>query len=251
MAIEVKVPNRRRASTAVIAQDAIKDYLLTEGLHPGDPLPSETVLCERLGVSRSSVREAIRTLSALDIVDVRHGTGTFVGNMSLAPLVNGLAFRGVLSPGDDYVALREVVELRTALDLGVADAVVAALTGTVNDELHALVVQMVELSERGRSFTAQDRAFHAALLSRLPNRLLGQVVEALWDVHTQVLPRLGVATPADIRDTAAAHGAMLEAAEGGDLVGYRDAVVRHYQPLLRVLEKSADKDRVENAVTPG
>ncbi|MDQ2782033.1 GntR family transcriptional regulator [Lapillicoccus sp.] len=228
-----------RPGAASAAQESIKEYLLEHRLRPGDPLPSESVLCEQLGVSRSSVREAIRTLSALDIVEVRHGTGTFVGNLSLDPLVNGLAFRGVLTPGEDYEALREVVEIRTALDLGVAEPLVAAVQGTVTAGLHELVAQMVKLSERGEAFTAQDRAFHVALLAKLPNRLLGQMVEALWEVHTRVLPRLGVPTPADIVETAAAHGDMLRAAERGDLGGYRTAVIRHYRPLLRVLDASA------------
>lgn len=240
---------RRRTSAAGDAQDAIKEYLLEHRLHPGDPLPSESVLCDQLGVSRSSVREAIRTLSALDIVDVRHGTGTFVGNLSLDPLVNGLTFRGVLSPGKDHEGLREVVEIRTALDLGVAEPLVAVMRGTENAELHHLVDQMIALSERGAAFTEQDHAFHVTLLSKLPNRLLGQMVEALWEVHTRVLPRLGVPTPTDILETAAAHGDMLQAAERGDLAGYRAAVIRHYQPLLRVLDKSAAKPTLVGATS--
>lgn len=232
--------NSRRVSAANDAQHAIKEYLLQRGLRPGDPLPSEAALCDQLGVSRSSVREAIRTLSALDIVEVRHGTGTFVGHLSLEPMINGLAFRGVLSPGEDYAALREVVEIRTALDLGVAERIVTALRGTENPALHLLVAEMADLSRSGRPFAAQDQAFHSTLLDKLPNRLLRQMAEALWEVHAQVLPRLGVPTPADIIDTALAHGDMLEAAERGDLDGYREAVVRHYKPLLRVLDHAGE-----------
>ena len=56
-------------SSTAIAE--IKNYILTKGLHPGDALPTESQLCTDLGVSRSSVREAVRTLVALDIVEVR------------------------------------------------------------------------------------------------------------------------------------------------------------------------------------
>src|SRR5688572_20396388 len=79
----------------------VKAYILRNHLRPGDLLPTETELCDTLGVSRSSVREAIRRLATLDIVEVRHGYGTFVGNLTLAPLVEGLVFRGTLSPGDE------------------------------------------------------------------------------------------------------------------------------------------------------
>ena len=112
----------RRSTTA----DQIKQLIIARGLTPGDPLPTEAELCEELDVSRSSVREAIRTLSTLDIVDVRHGHGTYVGPMSLDPMVEALVFRGVLSPEGSLQSLREVVEVRLALDLSMAERVVAA-----------------------------------------------------------------------------------------------------------------------------
>ena len=63
--------------------DAIKSYILRERLQPGDVLPTETQLCDTIGASRSSVREAVRKLEALNIVKVEHGKGTFVGSLSL------------------------------------------------------------------------------------------------------------------------------------------------------------------------
>jgi len=222
----------RRAETA----DRIKEFILNEGLRPGDLLPTEAELCETLGVSRSSVREAIRTLSTLDIVEVRHGHGTFVGNMSLDALVESLVFRGVLSPGDDLRALREVVEVRQALDAAMADRIVASLAGTSNPELHALVDEMVAAAADGQTFPRQDRAFHTELLARLDNSLVGQLVTAFWDVHTAVVPKLGITVAADLDQTARAHGAMLDAAEAGDADAFRAAVISHYEPIHRALE---------------
>ena len=111
----------RSKGTGITAVDRIQELILEEGLAPGDPMPTEAALCERLGISRSSVREAMRTLASLDIVEVRHGHGTFVGALSLSPLVDGLLFRTRLDDGNDLRALREVVELRIALDLAVAE----------------------------------------------------------------------------------------------------------------------------------
>ncbi|MFV4709587.1 FadR/GntR family transcriptional regulator, partial [Mycobacterium tuberculosis] len=92
----------------------------------GDPLPTETQMCSDLNVSRSSVREAVRTLSALDIVEVRHGRGMFVGSVSMRPMVELLAFRGLLNPGDDWRALKDIVQVRQALDLALAQPVIDA-----------------------------------------------------------------------------------------------------------------------------
>jgi DNA-binding FadR family transcriptional regulator len=97
---------------------------------------------------------------------------------------------------------------------------------------------MVDKAERGESFLEEDRFFHTALFNATGNHLAGQLVGAFWDVHTAVLPQLGIAPPADIHDTAKAHGDMLAAARSGDVEAYRRAVVDHYQPLQRVLAGS-------------
>ena len=221
----------RRSTTA----EQIKRLILLNGLHPGDAIPTETELCQELGVSRSSVREAIRTLATLDIVEVRHGHGTVVGQMSLASFVETLVFRGVLSPGDDLAALRDVIDLRCAFDLALADRVVEAHYGKDNISLARLVEQMRISAEHGLTFPVEDRQFHTELLAPIGNQLAVQLVAAFWDVHTAVLPRLGLALPADLRLTAKAHGDMLTAARTGNSAAYRMAVMEHYRPLMRLL----------------
>lgn len=221
-----------RRSTAA---DQIKQLILRRGLRPGDMLPTEAELCEALDVSRSSVREAIRTLSTLDIVDVRHGHGTFVGAMSLDPMVEALVFRSVLSPEGSLKALKDVVDVRLALDLSVAEAVVEALTGSETPDLDHLVDEMTSRAERGENFLEADRAFHTSLLDTIENELVGQLVGAFWDVHSVVAPQLGVVASTDIVDTAHAHGDMLRAARSGDVAAYRQAVIEHYVPLQRAI----------------
>lgn len=221
----------------VTTSDRIKDLILSDGLSPGDLLPTEGELCSRLGVSRSNVREAIRKLSTLDIVDVRHGHGTYVGEMTLEALVEALVFRGVLSPGDDLDALRDVVEVRKALDHGMSEQIVNAMRGTSNPDLRALVDEMTALADAGKTFPHQDRAFHTGLLAQLSNSLVGQLVAAFWDVHTAVLPKLNVAVAADLKQTAEAHGLMLSAAESGDAEAFQAAITAHYEPIMRALEK--------------
>jgi len=230
-----EVPNSelrmRRSTTA----EEIKRLILTSGLRTGDPIPTETELCQELGVSRSSVREAIRSLATLDIVEVRHGHGTVVGQMSLAPLVETLVFRGVLSPGDDLAALREVVDMRCALDLALSERVVAVHMNKDNPKLRELVDRMVACAEAEKPFLSEDRQFHTALLAPVGNQLAVQLVTAFWDIHTAVLPKLDLALPADLRQTANAHGDLYRSAQKGDGEAYRRAVVDHYEPLLRML----------------
>ncbi|WP_275405374.1 MULTISPECIES: FCD domain-containing protein [unclassified Actinomyces] len=217
------------------AMNAIKDYILLSHLQPGDPLPTESQLCETLGVSRSSVREAVRTLTALDIVEVRHGHGMFVGQVSMRPMVESLVFRGLLKPGDDYRSLREVVEVRRTLDTALTDAVLGAWHGREDAEIDAVVDEMEALAARGETFTDQDRGFHRMLLAPVPNQLFAHLMEALWAIHTMTVPMLDAPHPDDIVKTANAHRAMLQAARAGDAEAYREAVVAHYEPLMAAL----------------
>lgn len=221
------------------AAEKIKALILQNGLRPGDAIPVEAELCKVLGVSRSSVREAIRALATLDIVEVRHGSGTVVGEMRLKPLVETLVFRGVLQPGAELAALREVVELRLAFDMALADRVVAGHTGQDRPRLTELVARMEADAAAGRGFVKDDRQFHIELLAPVGNRLAEQLVEAFWEIHTAVLPRLGLALPDDIQLTVRAHKDMLRAALSGDVAAYRVATVEHYGPLLRMLGSGA------------
>lgn len=230
---------RHNGSLAAATAQQIKTLILSAGLRPGDLLPSESELCDRLGVSRSSVREAIRTLTTLEIVDVQHGRGTFVGGMSLQPLVETLAFRSVISPGDDFRALREVVDVRISLDLSFAERITAHFKGSRNDGLHELVGRMITQAAAGKAFAEEDREFHTRLLKESGLEMVSQLVAAFWDVHTAVVPQLSIPTPGDIEFTARAHLTMLEAAEQGDVEAYRGAVVAHYDPIRRSLESQS------------
>nr|WP_306238976.1 GntR family transcriptional regulator [Ornithinimicrobium cryptoxanthini] len=227
---------RRRRQTGWSTAEEIKGFIRDEGLTPGDPLPTEAELGDALGVSRSSVREAIRTLESLDIVKVRHGYGTYVGGLSLAPLVSGLIFRGSLNQDGSFRTLREVLQVRIALDLGVADELSQVYRGTTNDELRELVDEMRRRSHAGEFFTDQDGEFHRRLLSPLDNTIVRQLVGAFWEVHTCVVPMLAIPTSAAIDDTVEAHEHMLSALEEGDSLAYQEAVIQHYAPLQRSIE---------------
>ena len=89
--------------------DAIEQYILKNHLQPGDPLPTESALCESLGVSRSSVREALRQLKALEIVTVQQGRGAFVGDMTLRPLIKTVFLRSSTAPDSAEALSQEAI----------------------------------------------------------------------------------------------------------------------------------------------
>lgn len=231
--------DRNRRERAVNTVAALKELILAEGLGPGDPMPTENELVAELCVSRSSVREAVRTLVALDILEVRHGTGTFVGQLSLRPLVEGMVFRGVLIPGVENAMLREIVEVRRAMDESLAPRIIERLAGQDATDLRACVEGMKRSAAAHAPFPDEDREFHLLMAERLGNALYGQLVAAFWDIHMTVAPTLGLSGQREIDETAAAHERLLDAALAGDLEGYLDAVRAHYEPISRVLASAS------------
>lgn len=210
--------------------EAIEQYILREQLKSGDPLPSEASLCEVLGVSRSSVREALRQLQALEIVRVHQGRGAFVGDMSLRPFVRTLMLRSSLRR-DQVASLREVVATRKILDLGLARDVVIVFPGKRHPELHEIVDRMLEKAGRGEVFFEEDIAFHKGMLRELNNTLVEELTNAMWLIHMAAVPQLPSAGSEAMMQTAHSHREMLATAEAGDALGYLTAVEKHYAPL--------------------
>lgn len=99
-------PVIRREALHQTVQDRIKRFIIERGYRPGDPLPAEAELARALGVSRPSLREAIKALQILGVVETRHGAGTFVGRFSFSPMVDGLIFRIRSDLGRDVQTIR-------------------------------------------------------------------------------------------------------------------------------------------------
>jgi DNA-binding FadR family transcriptional regulator len=226
-------PGPRRQEVAT----RIKEYILRNRLKPGDLLPTEVELCEAVGASRSSVREAVKILSALDIVEVRHGHGTFVGRMSLNALVESLAFRGLLSGEEDHHVLGQVVDVRQTLEQGLAAEAIGVLDSEHRADLSALADEMERLAAQGKDFLEVDRAFHLKLMEPLGNDLILQLTEAFWQVQAIVAPTLRT-EPEDRVITAQRHRAIVDAVAAGDAAALRVAIAEHYAPIRASIARS-------------
>ena len=89
-------PLQRPPSLPETVQTAIRNFIADNNLRTGDALPPETQLTKQLGVSRNAIREAVKSLEMVGIVEVRRGSGLFVGDFSLDPLLDNLPY-GLMS----------------------------------------------------------------------------------------------------------------------------------------------------------
>lgn len=205
--------------------------ILDRRLRPGELLPTEAELMEELGVSRNSVREALKALQALDIVEIRHGYGTYVGQASLTPLADGLTFRTLVQLADDTHALAEILQLREVLEEGLVRRVAVLLTHEELCQLEALVGKMEAAAEEGVAFPDLDREFHETLYRSLGNELVPQLLGAFWNVFNRVAGVRGWARDPAPDVTVRRHRDIVTALRAKDVEGAQRAMADHFRGI--------------------
>ncbi|GAA2647920.1 MULTISPECIES: FCD domain-containing protein [Nonomuraea] len=226
-----------RLSRAVEVQQAVKEIILSRRLAAGDPLPTETELMEELGASRNSVREALKALQAVGIVDIRHGFGMFVGRMSLNGLVDELAFHSRIRMHDDGPRqLGHLVEIREVLEAGLVERLIDLGGEADLSPVAEVMARMSAEAEVGIISPETDRLFHDVLYRPLGNPLVGQLLGAFWDVYHQLRDHLGAPdeSPADL---ARRHRDIYTAVAAGDRAAAVAAVHAHFEGVRNRLAR--------------
>ena len=211
-------------------QEALKDYVVRNGFKPGDALPSESELGRQLGVSRTSVREAIRSLATIGILESRRGSGVYVGSFSFDPLLESLPYGLML----DTEAIADLLDVRCTLEVALADRVVARRTPEQLGDLRANLQRFRAAAESGSPLDGPDREFHQILARNLDNRVLKGLIDVFWRTYNraaQSIDLMNVDPLATYRD----HVAIYEALAAGDAAAARVTIDRHFDGIRSLL----------------
>lgn len=228
-------PIKRPASLHEIVQQSIKSYIVDKGLKTGDALPSENELSKQLDISRNLVREAVRGLEALGIVDIRRGSGLFVGSFSLEQLMSNIDY----SIQFELKELKELFSIRRALEIGMIGDAINVKTKSIEDELTQILDIMRIKAQQGQPFPDEDRRFHQCLFKNLKNQTLLRILDAFW----LTLNRADAVI--DIQDkepfwTYEFHIPIVEAFIEGNVDATRVAIQQHYVNLEKRLSINDD-----------
>ncbi|MFZ3416771.1 FadR/GntR family transcriptional regulator [Arthrobacter sp. 3Tela_A] len=153
----------------------IKAMLISGELKAGDRIPPEKDLSERLGLSRSSLREAVKALELARVLDVRRGDGTYVTSLEPAILMETMSF--VVDLHQERAAA-ELLEVRRILEPGSASLAARRITEDAATELKACVAA-VEEDSSVEDLIAHDLAFHALVAKASGNAYLHGLLEGL------------------------------------------------------------------------
>jgi GntR family transcriptional regulator, transcriptional repressor for pyruvate dehydrogenase complex len=156
--------------------------MIAEGrLKAGDRLPPERDLAEKFVVSRTSVREALRALESLGLVEIRPGEGTFVREVSIDALVEPLALLMV----SQREAIGELFEARRLLEPSLAALAATRATPEEIQEMERILEEQAKEVASGRTGLQQDAQFHSAIGAAAHNRAITRIAHAIMDLLTQ------------------------------------------------------------------
>lgn len=233
-------PLKRRQLTYEAVQEEIKSYIIRNSLKPGDPLPTENELVRMLSVSRNSVREAVKSLETLGVLESRSGSGLFVRNFSFDPLLQNLAYGFMF----DLKELTDVIEVRFHLEVGMSNHAIEAVTPEQIQKLNEWLEQMRIASERGEYSGEADRAFHQVLWENVDNIVLGKILDIFWIVHNQARKHNEIAGVVDPKKTYLRHVEIVQALEQRDAEALHAAMFHHYSAMAERLKQSSGRHKL-------
>ena len=189
------------------AIDKIKDMITSGELGPGDRLPKEADLAERLGLSRNSLREAVRALSMIRVLDVRQGDGTYVTSLEPHLLLDALSF--VVDFHRDDTVL-QFLEVRRILEPA---ATALAAERMTDDDVGKLQAVLDELGAEPtiEALVANDLEFHRQIAAGSGNAVLCSLIDGLSGPTTRARIWRGLTQEGAAARTREQHQAILDA----------------------------------------
>lgn len=190
-----------------------------------------------MGCSRNALREAVKALQALGYVDVRHGYGTYAGSLPLSPLQEFLAFRLRRSMTTDFREVSDLLQLREAIEVGMATEVVRVHRERGAEELRRIANAMKAKVDAGEYFPDEDLAFHGELYRPLGNAMIHELLEVFWNAFHVIDPELPGPHYSPL-EAWTWHDGLLRALEHGDTDLYRSRMREHFDGIRVRLERA-------------
>lgn len=208
-------PRRPRRLATALVEDLV-DRIVGGEPPEGATLPIEPVLCETFGVSRTVVREAVKTLETMRLVRVQQGQGTTVRPLADWDLLNPLVLAAVVRHDAENAILEDLVDVRRALEAQMAGQ---AATRATADQQALIVERMAALDAAipdAAEYLRADVAFHDSILAASGNRLGRAMIHNLTVEAYRSLRYVGDPDERELHISNEAHHAICDAVLSGD-----------------------------------
>lgn len=202
----------------------LQEYILDNQLQPGDRLPSEAWLAAQMGVGRPLIREALRGLEAVGLIETRKGVGRFVRAFEVESYLGHFTADFLVRS----FSMKDLAEARCLLEIAVIGGAVEQLTDEDCEQILGFLATMRERHEAGVTDTEADIGMHRVIMSRADNTIIAALLDAIYSLAvageaSQSRPvELGLQ---DLRE----HEAIAAAAIRRDGPSARRALIAHFE----------------------
>lgn len=154
----------------------IQNYIEENNLKAGDKLPSQEQLLEMMGVSRTSLREAMKTLEARNVLEVRNGKGVYVGNQK------DNAFLTLIDFTLEKEKMLDALEVRKILEREILRMVIHTATDEELKELGGITKILMDKFHKGEKQNEEDKKFHYTIYHLSHNEIMYQLILSISNV---------------------------------------------------------------------
>ena len=224
--------------------ERLSDQIFDGRLAKGDQLPNERALAEQFGVSRTVVREAMKTLANAGLIEVRTGQGTFVVDDTAGALKNSI--QTLMRVGSDENRLRELVELREILEPGVAELAARRAETAELEQMQEMLTEMDANMHDQEAYIRADNRFHQLMALGSRNRLIPRIMDSIVDLLNELRGEI-FQTQGGPERGQVHHRAILDALRNRDAPAARMAMEDHLAQVKRDTERAARRHAREQA----
>ena len=228
--------NIKRQTIVEDIMDVFKQKLINGELRPGDKLPSETQLMEQLGVGRTALRESIKMLSALGVIDVRQGNGSYIVEQPSSTSLNPLVFALMLEAGANH----DLLELRTLLEVGYCE--LAAEKATPEsilkiEQARQYFESLIQSAEKNIDQLAQaDLEFHYCIMDATENPMVIRVSRTVEEIFFRSI-RNTISKIEGQQWGVEGHRKIVDAIKAKDHIRIKRSVIESLERWSKDLEK--------------
>jgi GntR family transcriptional repressor for pyruvate dehydrogenase complex len=202
------------------------ERLIVKKLKPGDKLPSERELADMLQVSRSSIRDAIRSLELVGLVEPRQGAGTIVRESATEPFANALERKQKL--------VTELLDFRKMLEPPLAARAATHASTEEMSEMEEILERQEEKQDRGEVTIVEDAEFHYSVALASGNSVVLKVIDILMDLLRDTRER-SLQLRGRPQKSLAGHKKILMAIKRRDAEAAKSAMRRHIEDVEEIV----------------
>ena len=226
----VRLTDKKTIVQKVVGE--FRNALVAKALRPGDKVPTEIELARKFFVSRNMVREAIKMLVALGVVEIRRGEGTYVAKSISTPVVDPLIFNLLLSGG----VPEELLELREMLEIGILEIVLKSVTEEDIHKMERAIGLLEEDYRKGETdrevLSKHDLDFHYAFAGATHNPLIMKIGRTIWEMFRV---SIGEVIHFKTEEAVRRHRTILEAVKERSLEKAKEAIYQSLEKWGKIL----------------